>query len=259
MTTKARDLSLAFVAGTLIGISSAWFDRRRRRRRRAEAQCKQKTCSLIQCPSSMEDLPKFAHDLEHNPQLHRVRLREWEDLEWRQANGWKGHDLCHNPLGNAVRVLQYYFDAEETSMTGVVWFGPDAESHRGLCHGGAMSSLMDDFCGHMAFWKKPWSGATVQVNVSLKKPVQVGSILRIHGHIQKTQGRKLYVEAVLDDGNGEEPLVYATLDGISIDGVQLSGHQDQVTDRTWEVDVCKKSGRLQRRDSGWNQEEDKQE
>jgi hypothetical protein len=45
-------------------------------------------------------------------------------------------------------VLNYYFDEANTQMTGVVWFGPDAKSHCGLCHGGAMSSLMNDLCGH---------------------------------------------------------------------------------------------------------------
>jgi acyl-coenzyme A thioesterase PaaI-like protein len=253
LSTTARDVSLAFAAGTLVGIASmAFFERRCGKRRRRQQS------TLISCPSA-SDLPPFAHELAHNPDLHRIRLREWEDLEWRAKNGWKGHDLCHNHNeqqgGNAVRVLQYYFDEANTQMTGVVWFGPDAESHRGLCHGGAMSSLMDDFCGHMAFVDKPWSGATVQVNVSLKKPVKVGSVLRIHGRIRKKEGRKVHVEAVLDDGAANDPVVYAVLEGLSIDGVKLSDHQDEVAERTWEVDVCKTSGRLQRQDSGWNKDE----
>jgi predicted thioesterase len=117
-----------------------------------------------------------------------------------------------------------------------------------------MASLMDDFCGHMAFVHKPWSGATVQVNVSLKKPVTVGSVLRIHGRIKKKEGRKVHVEAVLDDGGETDAVVYAALEGLSIDGVKLSDHEDEVAERTWEVDVCKISGRLQRQDSGWEKD-----
>ena len=157
-------------------------------------------------------------------------------------------------------MLSYYYDdgAEGTKeMTGVVWFGPDAESHRGLCHGGAMSALMDDFCGHVAFVPSdsPWSGATVQINVSLKKPVRVGSILRIVGRVSKREGRKVYVEAVLDDGGGKEanaePVIYAALEGLSMDGVKMSDQEDEVATRTWEVHTCQE-GRRHRRDSGWN-------
>ena len=43
----------------------------------------------------------------------------------------------------AVEMLQ----ARGLTLTGIVRFGPEAESHRGLCHGGAMTSLMDDLCG----------------------------------------------------------------------------------------------------------------
>ena len=67
-----------------------------------------------------------------------------------------------------------------------------------------MLSLMDDFCGHMAFVDKPWLWVTVQVNVSLKNLVKLGSVLQIHGRIQKKEGRKVHVEAVLDDGAEKE-------------------------------------------------------
>lgn len=114
---------------------------------------------------------------------------------------------------------------------------------------------MDDFCGHMAFLnsKSPWSGATVQVNCSLKKPIPIGSVLRIAGRVTKQSGRKVSVEAVLDNGRlnaEEERLVYATFEGLSIDGVKMSNHSDSISERTWEVDVC--NGRLQRRDSSFS-------
>lgn len=69
----------------------------------------------------------------------RVRLREWEDLAWREACGWVGTDLCHNMDGNAVRVLRYWWDEEGQALYGAVHFGPGCESHAGWCHGGAMT------------------------------------------------------------------------------------------------------------------------
>lgn len=247
-------VALAFGAGTIVGIvaTAATCSGAIRRRQHQDQDADATTMDINQ------NLPQFALKLDENPNLHRIRLREWEDCEWRSQNGWKGRDLCHNPHGKAVRVLNYYYDSSNTKeMIGVVWFGPHAESHRGLCHGGAMSSLMDDFCGHMAFIdsEKPWSGATVQVNVALKKPVPVGSILRIIGKVTSKKGRKVHVEATLDDGDSDDgKTVYATLEGLSIDGVKMSAQDDDVAERIWEDDKCKTTGRLQRRDSGWNHE-----
>jgi len=47
-----------------------------------------------------------------------------------------------------------------------------------------MTALLDDVLGHAAFLcgdnaPGPWSGATVSVNCSLKKPVAVGSVLKV--------------------------------------------------------------------------------
>ena len=54
-----------------------------------------------------------------------------------------------------------------TPPCGQVYFGSDAESHRGLCHGGAMTSVLDDVCGHVCFvtGNGPWDGATVEAEM----------------------------------------------------------------------------------------------
>ena len=193
--------------------------------------------------------------------------------------------MCHNrETGSAVVVLDYYVrpaGAESgDELIGVVWFGPDAESHRGLCHGGAMTSLMDDICGHGAFILAgggPWSGATVQVNCSLKAPVKVGSVLRVTGRVAKRAGRKLHIHAVLDDGGrsssgaagddedrggggrGGGNTVYAVLEGLSIAGVKLSSADDAVARRVW-ADCGEQGGgvggtaRQVRQDSGWDED-----
>eukprot|EP00980_Cylindrotheca_fusiformis_P002666 scaffold623_cov83-Cylindrotheca_fusiformis.AAC.3 len=297
-TTTATSLSstnmIPFLAGTVFGLaSSALVGMKLLNSSKNNTHNNSTTTAMEIGP-----LPEFAIQLQEDSSTsHRcrvVRLREWEDLNWRDSNGWKGRDLCHNPHGQAVRVLQYYyynycdnhnasFNDQEKMMVGVVWFGPHAESHRGLCHGGAMTSLMDDFCGHMAFIanERPWSGATVQVNVSLQKPVPIGSILRIIGSIRKREGRKVYVDAVLDNGIDQHDdsttttstrVVYATLEGLSIDGVKMSQQDDSISTRTWEEVVVdhhvslesssssnkksSSSGRLERRDSSWNDNDD---
>ena len=170
-----------------------------------------------------EDAPAWLRSLFSDVTQKRVYLREWEDAEWRLKAGWHGSDLIHDPQGRGVRVHCYFWNAETLTLTGIVSFGPGAESHRGLCHGGAMTSLMDDLCGHICFFAgpAPWCGATVQVNCKLMKPVHVGDVHKIVGKIYKQETKekngkkstKVFISAELV---GEDGALYASLEGLSI-------------------------------------------
>ena len=135
-----------------------------------------------------------------------------------------------------MQVLAYFWDAEGLTLTGIVRFGPDAESHRGLCHGGAMTSLMDDLAGHITFFAgpAPWCGATVQVNCKLTKPVRVGAVMKLVGRITKQEEKgaraKVFITAELQS---EEGAVHCSLDGLSITPVPMSEVDDAVARRTW--------------------------
>ena len=84
-----------------------------------------------------------------------------------------------------------------------------------------MTSVMDDIIGWTAFHVTgqcvPWSGFTAQINVSLKSPIAVGSILKVVGRIVKWERRKVWVEACLvavqDDGS---ELEHCTSEGLVI-------------------------------------------
>ena len=197
------------------------------------------------------DAPAWLRPLFSDPSLRRVLCREWEDDAWRAAAGWRGRDLIHDPRGEGVVARAYFWDAAREALAGVVSFGPRAESHRGLCHGGAMTSLMDDVCGHACFLagNAPWCGATVQVNCKLTKPVRVGDVLRVDGRVARREesksgsGRaKLFVSARLV---GEDGSVYAELDGVSITPVPMASADDAVSRREWLDDA------RVLRDSGW--------
>eukprot|EP00947_MAST-08B_sp_MAST-8B-sp1_P004346 g4346.t1 len=202
------------------------------------------------------EIPAWLADLEKAPGLQRVRLREWEDDKWRRSKRWLGHDLIHNPHGHGVRVLAYYWNPEELgTLTGIVHFGRDAESHAGLCHGGAMTSLMDDVLGHAAFLVEgatPWGGATVQVNCSLKRPVKVGQVLKIEARVVAREGRggrKVKIAATLSgEAAGEaESEVYAELEGLSVVGVSLPNEGRGAPGRKWH------RSEREIRDSGWDE------
>mmetsp|Transcript_34686 Transcript_34686/g.58899 ORF Transcript_34686/g.58899 Transcript_34686/m.58899 type:complete len:252 (+) Transcript_34686:192-947(+) len=145
---------------------------------------------------------------------------------YRSKNGWKGTDLCHSKK-SPVRISHYAVRYKEggigTTLTGVCHFTNNAESHAGFCHGGSMTSVMDDVIGWTAFLVTgkcvPWSGFTAQVNVSLRRPVAVGSYLKIVGKITKWEGRKvsIYAQLLVGEDNGERPdIVHCSADGLVI-------------------------------------------
>lgn len=116
-----------------------------------------------------------------------------------------------------------------TALTGLCHFTDRAESHRGRCHGGSMTTVMDDVIGWTAFHVTgrcvPWSGYTAQVNVSLMRPVMVGSYLMVCGTVSKWEGRKVWVHSKLisrgeddDENNGgkSKEVVHCAAEGLVI-------------------------------------------
>tara|TARA_B110000208_G_scaffold14006_1_gene17055 strand:- start:104 stop:775 length:672 start_codon:yes stop_codon:yes gene_type:complete len=173
-----------------------------------------------------------------------LRVKEWDDEQGREADGFVGRDFVHSSSA-AARVLQYYLLAQPAAekggaavikLRGTVKMTPAAESHRGLCHGGSMTALMDDVVGWTGFCAsgacQPWSGFTAQVsgawlrrqcsrrqqtqasppclrlspptspltpqiNTKLCAPIAVGADLVIEGDIERREGRKCFIKARL--------------------------------------------------------------
>eukprot|EP00613_Pedinella_sp_CCMP2098_P019149 CAMPEP_0171687618 /NCGR_PEP_ID=MMETSP0991-20121206/3452_1 /TAXON_ID=483369 /ORGANISM="non described non described, Strain CCMP2098" /LENGTH=226 /DNA_ID=CAMNT_0012275493 /DNA_START=138 /DNA_END=818 /DNA_ORIENTATION=- len=141
---------------------------------------------------------------------------EWHSSEFRAANGWKGNDFIHSETSNGPRILRYFRDPKANMLIGAVVFGPDSESHAGLCHGGSMTAVLDDVLGHVSFMcggKGPWSGATVSVNCTLKKPVAVNSVMKVWGRVVSRTGRKVVIEGGLESEDGT---VHALLEGMAV-------------------------------------------
>mmetsp|Transcript_1781 Transcript_1781/g.3593 ORF Transcript_1781/g.3593 Transcript_1781/m.3593 type:complete len:96 (+) Transcript_1781:802-1089(+) len=89
-----------------------------------------------------------------------------------------------------------------------------------------MTSVMDDIIGWTAFHATgqciPWSGFTAQINVTLKRPISVGSYLKITGTITKREGRKVWVHAQIlvadtcEFEDGEAEVVHCAAEGLAI-------------------------------------------
>lgn len=190
-------------------------------------------------------LPVWFQELSQHPEAKPLNVQEWVDEEWRvKEGGFQGYDFCHSRQA-AVRVVDYIMlpagngmtDAKQEKdvnvhslgsekgsteqffprLVGVAYFSPRAESHRGLCHGGSFCALMDDIIGWLGFCTsgevRPWSGYTVQVNTALRKPVKVGSVLRLEAWVDRKEGnRKYWIKSKLIDHDSGE--VHCEGDGL---------------------------------------------
>ncbi len=194
--------------------------------------------------------PAWFQTLSLNPHAKILKVREWLDEDWRvKDGGFQGYDFCHSSRA-AVRVIDYImlsprvesserFPQISVSTTddsirvnesdvvvggdsfprlvGVAYFSPQAESHRGLCHGGSFCALMDDVIGWLGFCTsgelRPWSGYTVQVNTALRKSVKVGSILKLEAWVDRKEGgRKYWIKSKLVDEESDE--IYCEGEGL---------------------------------------------
>lgn len=179
-----------------------------------------------------------------------LRVEEWNEEtdssgglsihSYRQKHGWLGRDLIHDVYA-PVRVMEYYVNYGTqpltglsrggigTKLTGIVHFTKRAESHQGYCHGGAMTSILDDVIGWVAFLVtgqcRPWTGYTVQVNTSLQRPIPVDSILLVQATIVQVLRRKVSVEATIFRPTEKEicdrdfldpDAIYATAEGLVV-------------------------------------------
>lgn len=120
-------------------------------------QLKSKATQSIIQPIFYPQLPKWYEDMKSSPSSCVVDdfVQEWQDENWRVANGWMGTDFIHSKTRASVHVLEYLIVKKQDktdensgedysySLVGPAYFSTAAESHRGLCHGGSMCALMD--------------------------------------------------------------------------------------------------------------------
>lgn len=84
----------------------------------------------------------------------------------------------------------------------IVTYGKKMCGHRGILHGGASGSTLDQFFGLMICLQKI-NGFTGQLNVSYRKIVLCPSTILIKGTLDRTENRKHYFKATIYDGIGD--------------------------------------------------------
>ena len=129
--------------------------------------------------------------------------------------------------------VRFFLTGENTITAS---FTPDAaqEGPPGHVHGGVLATVLDEAMG-MAAWSTGKMCVAVNLNVSYKNPVSLGSTVQIHAKVDRVEGRKVFTvgtitlpeDAVAVEGQGvfvEAPQFFTNTQG----GFRIGAETDDV-------------------------------
>jgi acyl-coenzyme A thioesterase PaaI-like protein len=122
----------------------------------------------------------------------------WAD-EWTSPSG-RRMDLPNR--GNILQVPTKLAKADDGRIRGVTEFRRYHLGRNGAVHGGALALLFDSVLGYTAskLTRSPYQ-RTALLHVNYRKIVPIEQELRIDAGIERTEGRKIFVEGRLLDGD----------------------------------------------------------
>lgn len=113
------------------------------------------------------------------------------------------------PEGNRIR-LRYYQRDEDKALVGKAWFGPGTEGPPGHAHGGSMAALLDEAMG-AASWSSGHPAVAVEIKVSFRNSLPIGSVVSMEAWVEKTERRKITLRGRLLGPHG---VVFAESEGL---------------------------------------------
>ena len=123
-----------------------------------------------------------------------------------------------------VPPLQFVEKSGKGGIT-IFYVGTDLCGHRGLVHGGAMATMLDEALARCSFQALPNKvGMTANLNINYRKPLPAGSFAIIRSVTTKVEGRKAWVEGTLENLpiNGEPKEVYCEANALFIEPKQAA-------------------------------------
>ncbi|KAF7556249.1 hypothetical protein G7046_g6347 [Stylonectria norvegica] len=120
--------------------------------------------------------------------------------------------LLGTTLAGAETIIQPYVftDDDAGSILAFYHLGRRLAGHAGIVHGGISAVLLDECMGRACFPQLPGKIAvTVKLELEYKSPISVDSVVLVRAFTKKVEGRKAYVEAVIQDANDGRDLVKA--------------------------------------------------
>jgi acyl-coenzyme A thioesterase PaaI-like protein len=86
----------------------------------------------------------------------------------------------------------------------ILKLGSGVSGHPDICHGGFVSTLLDEVIGTAAEDIRPHdkSTMTAYLKVDYKKPIPTPVVMMCRGWVEKMEGRKIYGKGTVEDGEG---------------------------------------------------------
>ncbi|CAK4405138.1 unnamed protein product [Aphanomyces euteiches] len=100
-------------------------------------------------------------------------------------------------------ILEVYGHNDKQFTTSVIQFGANLCGHEGVVHGGCISTVIDELFQWTAYWTTGRIGYTANLNVNYRRPLPVERPGIITAQFEKRDGRKLYMNARLEDNDGQ--------------------------------------------------------
>lgn len=109
--------------------------------------------------------------------------------------------------------VDYFRHPGTTHLYARVTFGPETEGPPGAVHGGAIAAVLDEAMG-AACWLQGHPVLGARIAIDYKRLTPLGFVGEVESWIERIDGRKIFLQAQLRDGDGA---VYAVSEGLFVE------------------------------------------
>ena len=178
---------------------------------RYKSYCLKSTTTLEALPSSITTKSAITTRIEDlRPNNNEYDRIDGLLLTNEYKNFTKNHALHETLNGNGkVELYEIYKKKDADEIKCIIKFGEALNGHKGIVHGGITSLVIDNTFGWLFMSCKLPSAFTANLNINYKSPVYANSMVVLTANLIKVDGRKLFMEAQMEDVEGKQ-LVNAT-------------------------------------------------
>ena len=89
----------------------------------------------------------------------------------------------------------------DSGLVGRVWLGPGTEGPPRHAHGGSLAAILDEVMSGSC-WSRGFRVVSARLEVDYRAPVPLGTVASFAARLVRSEGRKHFTAARLDDGSG---------------------------------------------------------
>ena len=123
--------------------------------------------------------------------------------------------MLHNPRVH----LRFFWNERLSTLSGAVYFAPDAEGPPNGAHGASIALVFDEILAYPV-WRAGLAAFTANLNINLRRMVPLGSTQRFLAHIDRKEGRKIFVKGSITAADGHT--TYADATGLWVENGALA-------------------------------------